>query len=84
MTECKYVPLTMMKAGQRGRIVEIQGGPGMVNRLSSLGVRQGKHITKISSMVMRGPVTIQIGRTQVAMGFGIAGRVILEVLEAMI
>jgi len=84
MAECKYVPLTMMKAGQHGRIVEIQGGTGMVNRLNSLGVRQGKRITKISSMLMKGPVTVQIGRTQVAMGFGIARRVILEVLEAMI
>ena len=84
MTGCKYISLTMLKTGQRGRMVELQGGPGMVNRLNSLGVIPGKHITKISSMLMRGPVTVQIGRAQVAMGFGIAGRVILEVIEAVI
>jgi ferrous iron transport protein A len=82
MTAKKYVPLTLMKAGQSGRIVEIQGGAGLINRLSALGIRPGGRITKVSSMLMRGPVTVQIGRAQVAMGFGMARRVIIELLEA--
>jgi ferrous iron transport protein A len=82
MTERRLVPLTMLKAGQRGRIVDIQGGPGMINRLSALGVRPGGRVTKVSSMLMRGPVTVQVGGTQVAMGFGMARRVIIELAEA--
>lgn len=50
----------------------------MVNRLSALGIRPGKRITKVSSMLMRGPVTIQSGQTQLAVGFGMAGRIIVE------
>ncbi|TET27026.1 MAG: ferrous iron transport protein A, partial [Dehalococcoidia bacterium] len=58
--------------------VQVQGGYGMVNRLSALGIRPGKRITKVSSMLMRGPVTIQVDRAQVAIGFGMAKRIIVE------
>jgi ferrous iron transport protein A len=82
MSDRKQVPLTMLKAGQSGKIVQVQGGAGLINRLSALGVRPGGRITKVSSMLMRGPVTVQIGRVQVAMGFGMAKRVMVEVVEA--
>ncbi len=78
MTERKLVTLRHMRPGQRGRVVEIQGGHGLVNRLSALGIRPGKRITKVSSMLMRGPVTIQSGNTKMALGFGMANRIIVE------
>lgn len=82
MSDRKQVPLTMLKAGQSGKIVQIQGGVGLINRLGALGVRPDERITKVSAMLMRGPVTVQVGRAQVAMGFGMAKRVIVEVVEA--
>ncbi len=78
MTERKLVTLRHMRSGQRGKIVEIQGGHGLVNRLSALGLRPGKRITKVSSMLMRGPVTIQLDNTQMALGFGMANKIIVE------
>ena len=70
--------LHQMQSGQSGKVVEIQGGHGMVSRLNALGIRPGKRITKVSSMLMRGPVTIQSGSTRVAIGFGMASRMIVE------
>ena len=78
MPEGKIVMLHQMQSGQSGKVVEIQGGHGMVSRLNALGIRPGKRITKVSSMLMRGPVTIQSGSTQVAIGFGMASRMIVE------
>ena len=78
MPEKKEVPLSQMEAGQRGRVADIQGGQAVINRLSALGIRHGQNITKISAMFMRGPVTIQIGSAQVAIGFGMARRIIVE------
>ena len=78
MPNPKTVTLRQMRPGQKGRIVEIQGGHGLVSRLNALGIRQGKKITKISSMLMRGPVTIQAGHTQVAIGYGMASKIIVE------
>jgi ferrous iron transport protein A len=68
-----------MRAGQSGKVVQISGGPGLVRRLNALGIRPGKRITKISSMFMRGPVTIQIDRTQAAVGHGMAAKIFVEV-----
>ena len=78
MPDVKLVTLRQMQSGQSGKVVEIQGGHGLVNRLSALGIRPGKKITKVSSMLMRGPVTIQSGNTQIAVGFGMANKMIIE------
>jgi len=78
MSDGKLVTLRQMQSGQSGKVIQIQGGFGLVNRLSALGIRPGKRITKVSSMLMRGPVTIQLGHTQVALGFGMANKIIVE------
>ncbi len=78
MTDGKQIPLSQMGAGRSGIVVQVQGGHGLVNRLSALGIRPGKRITKIGSMLMRGPVTIQVGRAQVAIGFGMANKIVVE------
>ena len=67
-----------MGAGQSGVVANIEGGHGLVNRLNALGIRPGKRITKFSSMLMRGPVTIQVGNSQVAIGFGMANKIIVK------
>jgi len=78
MPDVKIVTLRQMRPGQSGKVVEIQGGHGLVNRLNALGMRPGKKITKVSSMLMRGPVTIQSGNTRIAVGFGMANKIIVE------
>ena len=82
MPDEKLVTLRQMHSGKRGKIIEVQGGHGLANRLNALGIRPGKIITKVSSMFMRGPVTIQLGSTQVAIGFGMANKIIVMVEES--
>ena len=78
MSDSKQITLRQMQAGQSGKVAQIQGGHGLINRLSALGIRPGKKITKVGSMFMRGPVTVQLDSTQVAIGFGMANKVIVE------
>jgi ferrous iron transport protein A len=73
------VDLTQMKAGQRGQVFVLQGGHGMMAKLEALGIRPGVEIIKISGQLMRGPVIVRVGNTQVAIGFGMARRVIVAV-----
>jgi ferrous iron transport protein A len=75
----KQISLVHMGAGQSGTVAQIAGWPGMVRRLSAMGVRPGSRITKVSSMFMRGPVTIRMGQTQMAIGFGMARRILVDV-----
>ncbi len=72
------INLTQMKSGEEGIIVAIQGGYGLRRRIESLGIRVGAKIRKISSQFMRGPTTVQVGNTQVALGFGMAQKIIIE------
>ena len=70
--------LAQMNQGETGTIINIQGGFGLFKKLETLGLRPGIKITKLSSQLMRGPITIQVGNAQVALGFGMAQRIILE------
>ena len=78
MTIAKQVNLRQMYPGQSGKVLRIDGGIGLVSRLSALGIRPGRKIIKISSMLMRGPVTVQLGSTRLAIGFGMANRILVE------
>ncbi|MFO8102161.1 MAG: FeoA family protein [Dehalococcoidia bacterium] len=78
MGEKKYLTVAQMKVGQSGQVTEIGGGRGM-KRLEAMGMRPGKQITKLSGMFGRGPVTVQIGGGQLAIGFGMARKIIVEV-----
>ena len=80
MPNGKQVTLRQMRAGQSGIVFQIQGGRGLVSRLSALGIRPGQRITKVGSMFMQGPVTIQVDRAQVAIGFGMANKIIVELV----
>jgi ferrous iron transport protein A len=72
------VTLSRMRARQSGTVVLLQGGRGLVNRLSALGIIPGKRITKISSALMRGPVTVEVDRVRIAIGFGMASRIVVR------
>jgi len=73
------INLTQMHPGETGIVKEIQGGQGFVRKLQSMGVRPEKKITKVSSHFWRGPQTIEIDNTQIAVGFGMAKKIIAEV-----
>ena len=73
------IPLVQMEKGESGLIFEIQGGYGFTRRMESMNIRVGKRITKLSSIFRRGPITIRIDHTQLALGFGMANKILVEV-----
>ncbi|HEX7319279.1 MAG TPA: FeoA family protein [bacterium] len=72
------IDLTVMQPGQKGKVIEIQGGRGMAMKLEALEIRPGVEITKVSTQIMHGPVIVGVGKAQVAIGFGIARRIIVK------
>jgi len=77
-TSC-VIPLSEMATGQSGEVVEIMGGFGIRRKVEAMGIRPGKSITKISGMFMRGPVVTRVDRMVVAIGWGMARRIMVEV-----
>ena len=78
MNSKRLLSVREMEPGETGTVVQILGGHGLVRRLESLGIRPGKRLTKVSSMFLRGPVTVQIDSTQLAIGFGMANKIMVE------
>jgi len=68
-----------MRTGQTGIVVGVAGGPGLIRRLDAMGIRPGKPVTKISSTLFHGPVTLGVNSFRVAVGFGMARRIIVRV-----
>ncbi|MEE8637434.1 MAG: FeoA family protein [Candidatus Margulisiibacteriota bacterium] len=79
MSAKETIALTEMGIGENGIVVDILGGRGAFRRLEALGVRIGKKITKKSRGFLWGPVTVQVGGTQIGIGHGMASKVIVEV-----
>ena len=68
-----------MAPGQTGMVVSLEGGHGMMRRIAAMGLHRGAAVTKTSSQPFRGPISVQVGNTEVALGFGLARRVMVEV-----
>jgi ferrous iron transport protein A len=78
----RSLTLAGMKAGQSGIVGQIPSGYGIIKRLGALGIRPGLKVTKVNSSFMRGPVTVQFGNTQVAIGYGMANRIVIEPIDS--
>ena len=75
----KKISLVQMQTEHKARILEISGGTNLAARLMSMGVFEGKEVTKLSHVGLKGPVVIKIGRSILALGHGVAAKVMVEV-----
>lgn len=73
------VPLTEMKIGEEGVVSGVSGLGRFPRRLWVLGLIPGKRIRKASSSLVGGPVVVCCGTQEIALGRGLATRVMVEV-----
>jgi len=74
----KRISLLSLKADHKGKVLEISGGGNLQNKLMNMGVYKGREVIKVSHIGLRGPVVIKTGRSILALGHGIAAKVIVE------
>ncbi len=72
------IALSSTKVGKRSRVVELRGGEAFVTKMMSLGIYPGRELTKLSAFALRGPVTVKVGRSVLALGHGVAAKIIVE------
>jgi ferrous iron transport protein A len=72
------VSVVNLKAGETGIVTSISGGFGMVRKLNALGIYRGKPVKKVSTQWMHGPVVIRVGSTDIAIGYGMAGKIMVQ------
>ena len=74
----KVVSLAQLKAGNKAKVFDITGGGSLGNKLMNMGIYKGKEVSKLSHIGLRGPVVIKVGRTILALGHGIAEKILLS------
>jgi Fe2+ transport system protein FeoA len=74
--------LTELSEGESGAVLEIRGGHMLFNRLAAMGIIVGREITKVSPVIMKGPVTVMVNRTKVAIGFSMANKILVKVADS--
>ncbi len=69
------ITLTQLGIGEMAQIVAIEGGRGLRQKLFLRGLFEGKVIRVISNY---GPVTVEVDRSVVAIGRGMAQKIIVR------
>ena len=67
--------------GQIAKVLHIEGGFGCRRRLENLGIRPGCRVQKIRGLFTHGPIIVKAGHTQIALGRGMAGKVVVEIID---
>ena len=80
MINKNIVSLAKLETNQSGMVINFTAGLGLVRRLEEMGIRAGKKVTKISGMPLRGPVVVQVGGTRIALGHGMARKVMVQMI----
>lgn len=72
------ISLAKLKKRTRAKIVEISGAKPLALKLSAMGLRTGAYLVKISAFALKGPVTVKVGSTTIALGHSMAEKVSVE------
>jgi ferrous iron transport protein A len=71
------MPLTMATPGEDVRLVNIRGGRKMKQRLADLGLNIGMTVRVVNGK-HRGPLIVAVKDSRLAIGWGMAHRIIVQ------
>ena len=69
------LPLSRLKPGEVGRVMAVEGGHGIRQKLFLRGLFEGSVVRVISCY---GPVTVEVDRSTVSIGKGMAQKIIVR------
>lgn len=72
------ITLDSIGENQKIKVVNVSGGWGIRQHLGCLSIHPRNIITVKRSAIMRGPILISVHGNQVALGRGVARRVVVE------
>ncbi len=69
-------PLSSIHGGERVQVTQVIGGRALVRRLREMGISNGVEIEVAQNT--GGPVIIILGNSRMALGQGMAGKIMVE------
>jgi len=70
--------LIQVTKGKSIQVAKIEGGKSFRSKAESLGLRVGVKVKKLSTQVMSGPIMLQVGSSKVAIGRGMAKKILVR------
>ncbi|MBU1698688.1 MAG: ferrous iron transport protein A [Candidatus Eisenbacteria bacterium] len=71
------MPLTIVQAGRRVRLVSVEAGYGLQGRLTAMGLIPGAEI-KVLRNSIQGPFLIEVKGGRIMLGRGMAQKIMVE------
>ena len=75
------ITLDQVYENRKAKVIDIQGGQGIRQRLGQMGIHPGDTIMMLRYGALRGPILIEVHGSQVALGRRIASRILVEEIE---
>lgn len=75
------MPLPMASPGEVVQVANIRGGWGLTRRLADMGLLPGANIRVISNQ-MAGPLVVEVKGTRLALGYGMAQKILVTEIES--
>jgi Fe2+ transport system protein A len=69
--------LSQMKYEEKGRIKEID--KSLRTQIAGMGIREGKEIEMMTKQPIKGPLVVNVDRSNTSIGLGLADKIIVEV-----
>jgi len=73
--------LDIVPINSRVKVLEILGGWGIRQRLGQLGIHPGDTMIVKRSSILKGPIMVNVHKADVALGRGMAKKVIVQLLS---
>lgn len=66
-----------LKDGESATIAAVTGGPGLQQRMRSVGIKESKKIRMVANHPFSGPVVVEVDRKQITIGRGMARHIMV-------
>jgi len=70
--------LDLVEADQRVGVIRVAGGRGLRQRLNKMGIHSGSNLLVKRSGIIGGPILVHLQGVDVAIGRGMARKIIVE------
>jgi len=71
------IPLSKAASG-RYRVISLQGGRGFIHKIAEMGIYPDSTLEVLGAMDGSGPVRVQVKGSHLAIGRGMAARILVE------
>jgi len=73
-----FIYLSELECGESVRVAKLQGSHALIGKLKAMGIFAGTIILKKSAIPAKGPIIVEKGAMQFALGYDIAEKILVE------